>query len=162
MLTRLTITCRSRTASPRSAAGTSPATETTSSNPLGVGPLGEQLADLLDDAPHVEVGRRQLELAGLGAAPVEHGVEQIGEAVAQPAQPLAVVALLGGELGVEQEAGDPGDAGDQRPQLVAQVGEALALRALRGQRGAERGYLGVGIAIAHRPALVIARTGGPA
>ncbi len=118
---------------------------------LAMGALGEELDDLLDRLPQIEVDHLELELAGFHLREVEHVVDDAEERRAARPERLHVLALLVVEAGVEEERAHADDAVERRPHFVAHDREELALRERRrlghllGEHelvGAPRGGLG--------------------
>ncbi len=112
--------------------------------------IGAQLAHLVDEAAQVEIDALELEFTRLVAAEIEDVVDEAHQRVGEAAHPLHVVALLGRELGVEEQPRQPDDARDQGAQLVAELGEGRALEALGRQRRAQGRDLGGGISAGSR------------
>ncbi len=110
--------------------------------PFLVGAQGERGHGVVQGIAEVEVDEIQVELAGLDLGEVEdvvdHGQQVIGRELHHP----EVLALLGGELGVESQLGHADDAVHGRADLVAHVGQELALGA--------GGRLGGLLGLAHR------------
>ena len=96
---------------------------------LGMGALGEQVEDLLDDRPRREVDDLELELPRLVLREVEDVVDDLEERLAGRPDGVGEIALLDRQIRVEQETGHPDDAIHRRPDLVAHRGQEVALRA---------------------------------
>ena len=106
--------------------------------PLLVRAERQRLQRAAQDRPDGEAGRVQLELARLDLREVEDVVDDVEERVGRRLHHLEILALLGVEVGVQQELRHPGDAVHGRPDLVAHVRDELAL----GPAGRFRGLLG--------------------
>ncbi len=91
----------------------------------------QELDRLLHHRAEREGDGLQGELAGLDLRQVEHVVEDGEQRGARAVRHLEVVALLGGEGGLERERGHPEHPVHRRPQLVAHVGEEHRLRPRR-------------------------------
>ena len=78
-----------------------------------------------------EGDRIELELASLDLREVEDVVDHRQQRAGGVADREQVVALIGGQRGVERELGHADDAVHRRADLVAHVGEELALGAAR-------------------------------
>ncbi len=94
------------------------------------GACGEEVERVLDAFARVARRRLELELARLDAGVVEDVAGERDERLAAGADGLDEVALLGGELGAEEEVGEADDAVERRADLVAHGGEELALGAV--------------------------------
>jgi hypothetical protein len=81
--------------------------------------------------PEVEVDLGELQLAGLDARQVEDVAQHLQQRQAGTARHFGEAALLGSQVGVEQELGHAEDAVHRRPDLVAHVGQELRLRPAR-------------------------------
>ena len=79
----------------------------------------------------VEARRFDRQLAGFDLREIEDVVDHGSSASPELRTVLAIFALLGGEIGIEQQAGHADDAVHGRANFVAHVGEELALRLAR-------------------------------
>ena len=92
---------------------------------LGLGALGEQLADVFHHLAHVEVRRFELQPPRLDLREVQDVVDEPQERFGRGAHGLGETALLGGHLGVHQQVGHADHAVHRRADLVAHVGQEL-------------------------------------
>ncbi len=99
-----------------------------------MGPRCEQVADVLDRFPDAEVGRVELELAGLHLGEVEDVVDDRHQRLAGATHGLRESLLLRRQAGVEQQLRHADHAVHRRADLVAHVGQELGLHARRLQR----------------------------
>jgi hypothetical protein len=98
------------------------------------GLLGQQVHDLVHDDTRVEVDRIERHPAGLDLREVEQVVDERQQRLGAGLDRLGGVALVGGEVGVQQQAGHPDDAVHRGPDLVADVREQLGLEPAKLQR----------------------------
>ena len=126
--TRLMTTWRRRAASPRSQPGSSPSAATSSSMPFARATGEQHRAALGDRLAQREVGRRELDLAGLDLRVVEDVVDDQQQPLAGGAHDLRVLALLRVERRVEQQPGHADHAVERRAQLVADGRDEHRLR----------------------------------
>jgi hypothetical protein len=130
---------------------------TTSSIP-GLGLVANQIDHVVDNALDLEIGRFQVQLAGLDLRHVENVVddaEQMVRRVADLVEALAVLRLA--DVALEQ-VGHAEDGVHRRADLVAHVGQELALRPV-GCLGFLAGCLGLPRAAAHHFLQVFAMLG---
>ena len=132
--TRFVSTCRSRPGSPRERVRHVVPDQAQELEPLGVRGLGEGAEHLAHGAPQVEVDLLEVDAAGLDLREVEDVVDDLEQRPPRLVDHLGVLALLGGERRVEQQAGHADDAVHRRADLVAHVGHELRLE----PRGLER------------------------
>ena len=104
LLARLSSTWRSRDGSPRSPIGSCGRAVGEQLEVLGLGRLGDQLGDLLDDLDQVEVDLLELQVAGLDLGEVEDVVDDGQQRVAGAADAVGVLALAGVEVGAPAAA----------------------------------------------------------
>ena len=125
--TRLSSTWRSRPASPTRASGTSGCTWQISSSPFLWARTARARRVSPDRRPQGEVGRVQLELAGLDLGEVEHVVDDAEQGVGRRLDRLQVLPLVVGQGRVEGQLGHAEDGVHGGADLVADVGQELAL-----------------------------------
>ena len=106
--------------------------------PLGLRGLGEGAEHLAHRAPQVELDALEVDAARLDLREVEDVVDDLEQRPPRLVDHLGVLALLGGEAGVEEEPGHPDDAVHRGADLVAHVRHELRLEA----RGLEGGLAG--------------------
>ena len=121
-------------ASPTIPAGASSSIRQPSSICLLPGARRDDVERALDALAQVDRLSLELELAGLDLRVVEDVVDHVQQRVAARADDLGELALLGRQLGTEQEAGHADHRVHRRPDLVAHRGEEGALRLRRGLR----------------------------
>ncbi len=95
----------------------------------GGGEGGEEVEGLLDEGGEVEGDVFELEATGLDFGEIEDVVDDGEEGLAGLADGVDGVALVGGEGGVEEEAGHADDAVHRGADLVRHGGEEVALGA---------------------------------
>jgi hypothetical protein len=95
---------------------------------LVAGPRRQQLDHALGCVGDLERRRPELDLAGLDLGEVEHLIDQRQQCIGRGRDGAGISALLGRELGVEQEAGHAENAVHRRSDLVAHRGEEARLR----------------------------------
>ena len=114
--------------------------------PFLVGAHGERGHGVVEGVAEVEIDEIQVELAGLDLGEVEDVVDHGQQVIGRELHHAEVLALLGGQLGVEGQLGHADDAVHRRADLVAHVGQELALGAgggLGGLLGLAHGGLGL-------------------
>ena len=102
--------------------------------------VGEQLKRLFDAGRDLESVCLQLEIAGLNLGEVENVIDHRQQRIATHADGFNIVALLGGELGVEQQARHPDHRVHGRANFMAHVSEKGGFGAVGGL-GGETGAL---------------------
>ena len=125
--TRLSSTCRSRPASPTRASGTSGCTWQTSSSPFLWARTARARRVSPDRRPQREVGRVQLQLAGLDLGEVEQVVDDAEQVVGRGLDRLQALPLVLGQRRVEGQLGHAEDGVHGGADLVADVGQELVL-----------------------------------
>ena len=99
--------------------------------PLGPGPHGQGPHGVAQRRPEREVGRVQLQLAGLDLREVEQVVDEAEEAVGRRLDRLQALPLVVGQRGVEDQLGHAEDGAEGGADLVADVGQELVLGPVR-------------------------------
>ena len=95
--------------------------------PLLVGPHGQRPQGVADRRPQREVGRVQLQLAGLDLGEVEQVVDDAEQAVGRRLDRLQALPLVLGQRRVEDQLGHAEDGVHGGADLVADVGQELVL-----------------------------------
>ena len=96
---------------------------------------GQRGHGVVERVAQVEVDGLQVELAGLDLGEVEDVVDHRQQVIGRELHHPEVLALLGGELGVQRQLGHADDAVHGRADLVAHVGQELALGPVGGLGG---------------------------
>ena len=125
--TRLTTIWRSRPGSPTRASGTSGGDVVRQLQLLLCRPRRQRLQRVAQGVAQIEIDRLQLELAGFDLREVQDVVEQPQQRIGRLLHQVQVLALLGRQLGVEQQFGHADDAVHRRADFVAHVGQEFAL-----------------------------------
>ena len=125
--TRLRSTWRSRPASPISASGTPGRCWQTSSSPFLCGAHGQRAQGGAQHGDEREIGRVQLQAAGLDLGEVQDVVDDPEEGVRRRLDRRQVLPLVLGEEGVEGQVGHAEDGVHGGADLVADVGQELVL-----------------------------------
>ena len=99
--------------------------------PLRVGPHGQGPQGVTDRRPQREVGRVQLELAGLDLGEVEQVVDEAEQVVGRGLDRLEALPLVLGQRRVEDQLGHAEDGVHGGADLVADVGQELVLGPVR-------------------------------
>ena len=136
--TRFTRTCRKRPPSPIRIVRHVRGDVEGQLQVLLVGPQGERPHRVAQAIAQVERAGVEVELARLDLREVEDVVDHRQQRVGRRCDDLQVLALLGRELGVQDQLGHADDAVHRGADLVAHVGEELAL----GPAGRLGGLLG--------------------
>ena len=87
----------------------------------------KKLDRFFDDVARAEIDCLQLYAPGLDTREIEDVVDDLEQCIAGSADRLDVLALLGRELSVHQQAGHPDDTAERSADLVAHRGEELRL-----------------------------------
>ena len=133
--TRLTITWRRRLASPKTISGTPGRIAADQLQPLAVGPRGERFQRVAEAFVEIEQRAVQVEPAGLDPGEVQHVADQGEEGFPGVADHGQVLALFGGEGGVEDQFGHAEDGVQRGADLVAHAGQEGALGPVGGLGG---------------------------
>ena len=128
---RLSRIWRKRPGSPRAGPDDLGEHETRQLELLRVRPLGEQLADVFDRLPQVEMDLLQLELPGFDLGEVQDVVDQPEERLGGRPDRVREPSLLRRELRAQEELGHPDHAVHGRADLVAHVRQELRLGLVR-------------------------------
>ncbi len=97
-----------------------------------MGARREQLGDAFQEAMHVERLGLEMDAPGLDLGEVENVVDQRQQRLAGIAHGLRVVALLGRQIGIEQQSGHAENAVHRRADLMAHGRQKHRLGAARG------------------------------
>ena len=116
---------------------------------LGLRAVGEQLGAALDGFAEVEVRRFEGELAGLNLGEVEDVVDDVEQGVGTGENGLGELALLRGEVGVQEKFDHAHDAVHRGADFVAHGGEELGFEP-RGFEGGVAGLLQLALDAFHR------------
>ena len=130
--TRLTITCRSRAASPTTSGGTSGATRETSSSPFWCARTPRVRSVSPMSSRRSNGSGHEVEPAGLDAREVQQVVDQAEQRLGRVLERRQVLALHAPQRRVEQQLRHADHRVHRRADLVAHVGEEVALGAARG------------------------------
>ena len=95
--------------------------------PLAVGLRGEQVHRVVDDFAQFKVGDLEVEFARLDLGEIENVVDDDEERFAADPHGAGEFALLGRQVGHQQQVGHADDAVHRRANFVAHVGQELAL-----------------------------------
>ncbi len=93
--------------------------------PLGVGRLLERAQHYPYRLPKVEVHHLEVQAAGFDLREVQNVVDDLEEGASRAVDDLRVLALLGIEIGVQEQARHADDPVHGGPDLVAHVGHEL-------------------------------------